>query len=222
MSSRQWRYPCGIHALFCYQSWWPVLLAVFRGLTACDTPLCLRIERFQYTISVRYGLSARQVFIEENGCTWKCVLWGRRSIRTNVRPGNAPIAKVEFYSGTTLIGTATQAPYTVKWCTCVITAKATDAAGRSNITPIAVTVNITAPPVVSLSGGSALYAAPATVRIAIRRRGAKPAANARWFGMPYRNRRRVIGRWIAGSRSQPIRLVASVGKPDRTRITETL
>jgi RHS repeat-associated protein len=65
------------------------------------------------------------------------------------------IAKVEFYNGTTLIGTATTAPYSFTWSnvrygTYSITVKATDNWGITN-TSVPVTVIANEPPAVSLT-----------------------------------------------------------------------
>jgi len=61
------------------------------------------------------------------------------------------ISKVEFYNGTTLIGTATNAPYTITWNnvsagTYSITAKATDNLGSTGISsPVTIIVNSQSP-----------------------------------------------------------------------------
>jgi RHS repeat-associated protein len=84
------------------------------------------------------------------------------------------IAKVEFYNGATLIGTATAATagaYSVTWAnvpygTYSLTAKATDNYGFSNTTaPITVISN--QPPTVSLTGPAAntVFTAPASITI---------------------------------------------------------
>lgn len=57
------------------------------------------------------------------------------------------ITKVEFYNGTTLVGTATSSPYTFNWTNVaansyILTAKAYDSGGGSTVSaPVAVTVN---------------------------------------------------------------------------------
>ncbi len=87
---------------------------------------------------------------------------------------NAPIgtiAKVEFYNGSTLIGTATSAPFSVQWAnvpwgTYSITAKATDNWSISNTTgPITVISN--QPPTVNLTGpaNNTVAVAPGTFAI---------------------------------------------------------
>jgi Bacterial Ig domain/Glucodextranase, domain B len=83
------------------------------------------------------------------------------------------IAKVEFLAGSTLVGTATTAPYGVTWSGVVpgtypLTARATDNAGAST-TSAAVTVTVRAnqPPTVSLVAPSsgAAFQAPATINL---------------------------------------------------------
>ena len=69
------------------------------------------------------------------------------------------IARVEFYNGATLIGTATAAPYTYTWSNVpagsyTITAKATDGYGITN-TSAAINVVSNATPTVSLTGPAA-------------------------------------------------------------------
>ena len=85
---------------------------------------------------------------------------------------NTPITKVEFFQGTTLIGTATTSPYTVTWSNVPagsysLTAKATDSAGGV-ATSAARTITVTGsntPPTVSLSTPAAgsSYLAPASL-----------------------------------------------------------
>lgn len=91
------------------------------------------------------------------------------SANTSAPELNDSVAKVEFFSGTTLIGTATSAPWSAVWAnpasgTYAITAKATDGFGAATTTvPVSIVVNT--PPVVSLSVPAALtgYEAPATI-----------------------------------------------------------
>jgi chitinase len=65
---------------------------------------------------------------------------------------NGTIAKVDFYNGTTLLGTSTTAPYNFTWSnvaagTYTLTAKATDNAGGSATSaPVAITVTATTGP----------------------------------------------------------------------------
>jgi RHS repeat-associated protein len=84
------------------------------------------------------------------------------------------IAKVDFYNGTTLLGTATAAPYTYTWTniaagTYSITAKATDAKNAvttSAVIPVSV-VNANVPPTVSITSpaANAVATAPATIAL---------------------------------------------------------
>ncbi|WP_273703775.1 Ig-like domain-containing protein, partial [Candidatus Accumulibacter vicinus] len=87
---------------------------------------------------------------------------------------NTPISKVEFFQGTTLIGTATASPYTVPWSNVPagsypLTARATDSAGGVT-TSAARTITVTGtntPPTVSLTApaAGASYLAPAMVTL---------------------------------------------------------
>ncbi len=66
-----------------------------------------------------------------------------------------PIAKVEFFRGTTLIGADTTAPYSITWTnvpagTYSLTAKATDSSGAT-ATSKAVSIKVDVPPTVSLT-----------------------------------------------------------------------
>ena len=82
------------------------------------------------------------------------------------------VAKVDFYQGTTLIGTATAAPYAISWANVAagsysLTVVAMDNAGATTTSaPVAVVVN--SPPTVSLTGpaSGAAYNAPATINLA--------------------------------------------------------
>lgn len=83
------------------------------------------------------------------------------------------IARVEFYQGTTLVGTATSSPYTFAWIgvaagTYSLTAKATDTFGAvATSTAVNIVVNPNTPPTVSLtspSNGASFYA-PASIAI---------------------------------------------------------
>jgi RHS repeat-associated protein len=86
------------------------------------------------------------------------------------------VGKVEFFRGTTLIATATAAPYTFNWTNVAagsysITAKATDNAGAvttSNAASITVTTPANQPPAVSLTSpaNGASFTAPANVALA--------------------------------------------------------
>jgi RHS repeat-associated protein len=84
------------------------------------------------------------------------------------------IAKVEFFQGATLIGTATAAPYAVAWSNVPagsysLTAKATDDRGSTTTSAArTITVNATnTPPTVSLTAPAdgAVYTLPATVTV---------------------------------------------------------
>lgn len=83
------------------------------------------------------------------------------------------IAQVEFFAGTTLIGTATAAPYTVSWDGVVagsysLTAKATDDQGATTTSSaVAITVAANQPPAVSLTSPSAgaAFVSPAEIML---------------------------------------------------------
>jgi hypothetical protein len=74
--------------------------------------------------------------------------------------GGGTLTSVEFFAGTTLIGSATVAPYTVSWtpstaATVALTAKAYDSNGSSaTSTPVSITVTAV-PPTVSLTSPTA-------------------------------------------------------------------
>jgi len=83
----------------------------------------------------------------------------------------AAIAKVEFYNGATLLGTATTAPYGFSWTNVPIgaytlTARATDALGVVvGSAPVTVSVNPNAPPAVNLSASNSTFYAPASITL---------------------------------------------------------
>jgi hypothetical protein len=83
------------------------------------------------------------------------------TINANATDADGTISKVEFYSGTTLLGQDTSSPYSFSWAsvaagTYSLTAKATDNAGATSVsTAVTIIVETTAvankPPVVSLT-----------------------------------------------------------------------
>ncbi|MBU6483724.1 MAG: hypothetical protein KGR23_02870 [Betaproteobacteria bacterium] len=84
------------------------------------------------------------------------------------------VARVDFYAGSMLVGTATTTPFTATWSNAPagsysVSAKATDNLGATaTSSPASVTITANAPPVVSLTApvpGSA-YFAPATMTLA--------------------------------------------------------
>jgi RHS repeat-associated protein len=94
------------------------------------------------------------------------------TVTANAADADGTIAKVDFYAGTTLIGTALSAPYSVTWAdpapgTYSLAALATDNDGAAT-TSIAVSIRVNAPPTVSLTGptNGASFTAPATVPLA--------------------------------------------------------
>jgi RHS repeat-associated protein len=81
------------------------------------------------------------------------------------------VSKVDFYNGTTIIGTVTAAPYSVTWAnvaagTYAVSAKATDNQGLST-TSSAVTFIVNAPPTIAITSpvNNSTIAAPANVSI---------------------------------------------------------
>ena len=93
------------------------------------------------------------------------------ALTASAADSDGTIAKVEFYNGATLIGTATAAPYTVNWSNIAagnytITAKAYDNLGIA--TPsAAISININAPPTLSLTApaNNSSYPAPAAIAL---------------------------------------------------------
>ena len=83
------------------------------------------------------------------------------------------IAKVEFFSGGTLLGTATTAPYTFTWNqvpggSYILTARATDNRGATTVsTGVSISVTADSPPTVTISSPSpgATFPYPGTVAI---------------------------------------------------------
>src|SRR5207237_2922264 len=81
------------------------------------------------------------------------------------------VTSVEFYSGTTLLGKSSAAPYTFTWNgvaagTYSLSAKVIDSAGSSaisNLISVTVTPLVTPPPTITLSTASSTYTAPATI-----------------------------------------------------------
>jgi hypothetical protein len=96
------------------------------------------------------------------------------SIAANASDPENRLARVEFYSGSTLLGTDTAAPYTFAWSsvaagTYTITAIAYDAdGGKTTSNAVSVTVNVNQPPTVSLASpvSGAVFTAPATITLA--------------------------------------------------------
>jgi hypothetical protein len=121
----------------------------------------------------------------------------------------ANIAKVEFYAGAALVGTATVAPYAGNWTPAaagsyVLTAKATDSQGASTVSaPVNVVVSASPPPTVSLvtPAAGAVYATPGTVTFtasAAPVAGGAPIAQVAYY---------VAGNYIGSSTTAPYTLV---------------
>ena len=97
------------------------------------------------------------------------------AISANASDSDGSINRVEFYQGTTLIGTATVSPYTINWNNVAagnysLTARAVDNLGAATTSsPVSVTVNApNAPPTVSLTSpaNGASLTAPGNITIA--------------------------------------------------------
>ena len=101
------------------------------------------------------------------------------AIAANASDSDGTIARVDFYSGSTLLGSDTSAPYQWSWTgvaagTYALTARATDNAGAlTTSASVSITVNNPAPPPnaspsVAITGPTAgeTFTAPATVAIA--------------------------------------------------------
>lgn len=147
---------------------------IMRILLSC----LLRLACFSLAVlpglSPAAGAKAPTVAITSpaNGATFKA--GSNIAITATATITGATITKVDFYrGGTTLIGTATTAPYTVTWAAATagsysITAKATTSAGGVG-TSAAVNITVTnQPPTVSLTSpaSGATYPAPATINLA--------------------------------------------------------
>jgi len=94
------------------------------------------------------------------------------TVTANASDGDGTIASVDFYAGTTLIGSATTPPYGIVWSavtpgTYALSAKATDNAGAVTASAsVPITVVSNALPAINLTGPSpGSYFAPATIRL---------------------------------------------------------
>jgi regulation of enolase protein 1 (concanavalin A-like superfamily) len=96
------------------------------------------------------------------------------SMGATAADSDGTVAKVEFFNGTTLLGTDTTSPYTFSWGNVAagsytLKAVATDNAGASaTSTAVTVTVNANTPPAVSLTSPAAgtSFMAPASTTVA--------------------------------------------------------
>ena len=92
-------------------------------------------------------------------------------LTANASDAGGSVVKVEFYWGTTLIGAATAAPYSVTWANVAsgnytLVAKATDNNGATaTSTPVPITVNEPASVSLTSPAPNALFVPPATVII---------------------------------------------------------
>jgi RHS repeat-associated protein len=93
------------------------------------------------------------------------------TITASASDSDGSVSRVDFYSGTSLIGTATSAPYTINWNNVgggsySLTARATDNLGATTISN-AVNVTVNAPPAVSITSpvNGASFTAPGNITI---------------------------------------------------------
>jgi RHS repeat-associated protein len=95
------------------------------------------------------------------------------AVTANATAPNGNVAKVDFFQGTTNIGTTTISPYTITWGNVtpgryVLTAKVTDNLGvTTTSSPIPITVNANQPPTISITSpaNNATFEAPANITI---------------------------------------------------------
>src|SRR6266404_4749323 len=93
------------------------------------------------------------------------------TITANASDSDGSISGVDFYQGTTLVGTATTSPYTISWNNVTaggytLTARATDNLGASS-TSSPVSISVGSPPTVSVTTptNGASFTAPANVTV---------------------------------------------------------
>ncbi len=93
------------------------------------------------------------------------------TLTASAADADGSVARVDFYQGTSLIGGASAAPFSINWTTVAagsysVTAVATDNLGAST-TSAAITVIVNALPTVTLTGpaNNASYTAPATITL---------------------------------------------------------
>ena len=99
-----------------------------------------------YAAAVINKLPVVSISAPSNGTTFTAP--ASFSINANAIDSDGAISKVEFYSGTTLLGTSVSAPYSYSWSnvqagTYAITAKATDNLGGVTVSPAVTLVIIT-------------------------------------------------------------------------------
>ena len=99
---------------------------------------------------------------------------GSVTVTAAAADSDGSVAKVDFYAGTTLLGTDSATPYTFSWGNVsagsyILTAIATDNAGAATTSsPVSVTVNANTPPTISLTAPSngTSFMAPASTTLA--------------------------------------------------------
>lgn len=93
------------------------------------------------------------------------------TLTANATDSDGSVTKVEFYQGTTLIGTATSAPYSVTWSnvpsgTYNLTAKATDNQGNTTTSAVVpIIVNVLPSVTVTSPAAGQSFTAPATINL---------------------------------------------------------
>ena len=107
------------------------------------------------------------------------------AITVSAKAGSgATVSKVEYFNGTTLIGTATASPYNFSWSAVTagsysLTAKVTDSLGTTaSSSPVGITVTSTSSPTVSITSpaNGAGFSAPATIAITVTAKAGSGAA----------------------------------------------
>jgi hypothetical protein len=126
----------------------------------------------QFWLSRANSLPTVAITSPTNGATYT----GAGSITINVTAADSDgtISKVDFYRGTTLLGTDTSAPYSYSWASTIgshsLTAVATDNGGATATSAaVGITVNPApnVPPAVSITlpGNGTIFASPASITI---------------------------------------------------------
>src|SRR6185295_19024473 len=93
------------------------------------------------------------------------------TLTANASDTDGSVTKVEFFNGTTLLGTKTTAPYSISWNNVAagnytLTARATDNAGAATTSgAINITVNILPTVSISSPASGAIFTAPASIVI---------------------------------------------------------
>jgi len=154
----------------------PMATTVYVGLAAAshNTSMATTVSFGNLSISTPSGNQPPSVSLTSpaNGATFTAP--ATISISANASDPENQLSRVEYYSGSTLLGTDTAAPFSFTWSnvaagTYALTARAYDSAGASATSAaVNITVNAAnAPPTVSLTSpaSGATFTAPATISI---------------------------------------------------------